>query len=265
MTAPVPVILSGGAGTRLWPLSREMMPKQLLRLAGGDRAAGPRRLDGDFRHPPDRTQHRLWLHPRRPAARRRLRGRTLRRETRPRYRRGLRRLGRLSGIFLLPTRVFLAELERLDPAILAGCRAALAAGRTDLFFFRLDPAAFGALDGRSIDHAVMEKSDRVAVVPVEMGWSDVGSWSALARESVADEAGNVVRGEGPLVAAVGLRDLVVVATENAVLVADKAADQQVKAVVERLKAATRRPGVGAAGGRGAGSRASIVANAIRSS
>ncbi len=154
-----------------------------------------------------------------------------------------------SGIFLLPVGLFLAELETFAPGMVAGCRAARALGRSDMFFFRLDDDSFAGLTGQSIDYAVMEHSQKVAVVPVEMGWSDIGSWSALWQESPKDADGNAVQGDvlvldsancylrsqGRLVAAIGLRDLVVVATDDAVLVADKAHDQEVKAVVDALK------------------------------
>ncbi|MDO8607334.1 MAG: mannose-1-phosphate guanylyltransferase/mannose-6-phosphate isomerase [Phaeospirillum sp.] len=154
-----------------------------------------------------------------------------------------------SGIFLLPVALFLSELEAHAPGTVEGCRAALAKGRNDMFFFRLDDESFAALNGQSIDYAVMEHSDRVAVVPVEMGWSDIGSWSALWQESPKDSDGNVVKGDvlvlessdcylrsqGRLVTAIGLKGMVVVATDDAVLVADKSRDQEVKAIVDALK------------------------------
>jgi len=157
-----------------------------------------------------------------------------------------------SGIFLFPVGAFLAELSARQPAIVDGCRRALAEGERDLFFFRLGDC-FAGVPGKSIDYGVMEDTDKAAVVPVEMGWSDVGSWSALWQETPKDADGNVLlgdvlaistkdtylRSEHHLVAAIGVRDLVVVATDDAVLVADKAHDQQVKRVVEALKAAGR--------------------------
>ncbi len=158
-----------------------------------------------------------------------------------------------SGIFLFPVATLLAELERHRPDILAGCREALARGQRDLVFCRLDPESFAAIAGQSIDHAVMERTSAAAVVPVEMGWSDIGSWSALWQQSRPDADGNVlhgdvlalntanslVRSERHLVTTVGVKDLVVVATADAVLVADKAHDQDVKLVVDRLKATGR--------------------------
>ncbi|MBI5164400.1 MAG: mannose-1-phosphate guanylyltransferase/mannose-6-phosphate isomerase [Magnetospirillum sp.] len=158
-----------------------------------------------------------------------------------------------SGIFLFPARGYLAELARRHGEMVEGCRRALAEGSSDLFFFRLGDAAFAALAGQSIDYGVMEHTDKAAVVPVDMGWSDIGSWSALWQETPHDAAGNAllgdvialdttntyVRTERQLVATIGLRDLVVVATDDAVLIADKAHDQKVKQVVEALKAKKR--------------------------
>jgi mannose-1-phosphate guanylyltransferase/mannose-6-phosphate isomerase len=157
------------------------------------------------------------------------------------------------GIFLFAASTYLAELGKRLPEMVAQCRTALADGASDLFFFRLADAAFAAIKGQSIDYAVMEHTDRAAVVPVDMGWSDIGSWSALWQESSPDADGNVllgdvlatatrnsyVRSEGRLVATLGVEDLVVVATDDAVLVADKAHDQDVKKIVEDLKAANR--------------------------
>lgn len=158
------------------------------------------------------------------------------------------------GIFLFSAKAYLDELGKRLPAMVDNCRAALAEGASDLFFFRLADAAFAAIAGQSIDYAVMEHTDRAAVVPVDMGWSDIGSWSALWEESGKDADGNVVlgdvmtiatrnsyvRSESRLVAAIGLDNLVVVETDDAVLVADKAHDQEVKRIVETLKA-TQRP------------------------
>ncbi len=157
------------------------------------------------------------------------------------------------GIFLFSARAYLDELGRRLPAMVDHCRAALAEGASDLFFFRLAEDAFAAIAGQSIDYAVMEHTDRAAVVPVDMGWSDIGSFSALWAESPQDGDGNVllgdviasatrhsyVRSEGRLVATLGVENLVVVATDDVVLVADKAHDQDVKKIVEGLKAADR--------------------------
>ena len=132
--------------------------------------------------------------------------------------------------------------------MVAACRQALAEARRDNDFVRLDKGAFSACDGDSIDYAVMEKTRRAAVVPVAMGWSDVGSWDSLWEMSVKDRdgnsiAGNVVaedtrncylRSEAGLVAAIGIDDLVVVATGDAVMVAPRNRTQEVKRLVARL-------------------------------
>ncbi len=156
-----------------------------------------------------------------------------------------------SGIFLLPAKGVLAELEAHAPAVLAAARKALEAAKEEMDFLRLDPEAFAASPSISIDYAVMEKTARAAVVPSTFLWSDVGAWSALWKIAERDERGNVeigdtlaedtrdcyLRSEGPLVAAVGVQDLIVVATTDAVLVADRRRDQDVKRVVERLRGA----------------------------
>ena len=158
-----------------------------------------------------------------------------------------------SGLFLFKASLLLAELARLEPELLAQCREALAKGAKDLDFFRLDQASFAKAKAISIDYAVMERTDKAAVVPVEMGWSDIGSWEALWATASRDEAGNVTRGdvlhhgvrnsylrsEGPLVAAVGVDDIVVVATQDAVLVSHKSASQDVKRIVEQLEKSGR--------------------------
>ena len=158
-----------------------------------------------------------------------------------------------SGMFLFQAETFLAELERLEPELLSQCRAAVDAGKQDLDFFRLDPASFAKARSISIDYAVMERTDKAALVPVQMGWSDIGSWDSLWVATERDEAGNAMKGdvlhygarnsylrsEGPLVAAVGVEDMVVVATPDAVLVSHKSASQDVKQIVEQLKAQGR--------------------------
>jgi mannose-1-phosphate guanylyltransferase / mannose-6-phosphate isomerase len=158
-----------------------------------------------------------------------------------------------AGIFLWPVALYLSELARKEPLITPTCRAALSQGQNDLFFFRLDAAEFARIPAQSIDCGVMERTDKAAVVPVDMGWSDVGSWSALHEEAPQDNAGNTmlgdvlaidtrntyVRTDKQLTAVIGLTDAVVVVTADAVLVADKKHDQQVKQIVERLKAKGR--------------------------
>ncbi len=153
-----------------------------------------------------------------------------------------------SGIFLFPARLYVAELERLRPEMVAACRQALAKATRDQDFIRLDKEAFCACAGDSIDYAVMEHTARAAVAPVAMGWSDVGSWDALWEMSGKDAdgnalAGNVVaedarncylRSEAGLVAAIGVEDLVVVATADAVMVAPRERTQEVRRLVARL-------------------------------
>jgi mannose-1-phosphate guanylyltransferase/mannose-1-phosphate guanylyltransferase/mannose-6-phosphate isomerase len=159
-----------------------------------------------------------------------------------------------SGLFLLPVQPLLAELRRLAPAALDACAEALARARRDLDFLRLDAEAFAKAPSISIDYALMERTALAAVVPSSFGWTDVGSWAALWEIGRKDAAGNVclgdvlteatrnayIRTDGPLVATVGLDDVVVIATVDAVLVAARSRDQEVKTIVERLKRA-RRP------------------------
>jgi mannose-1-phosphate guanylyltransferase/mannose-6-phosphate isomerase len=158
-----------------------------------------------------------------------------------------------SGMFLFKASVFLTEMEKLEPELLASCRLAVAQGKNDLDFFRLAPAPFESCKSNSIDYAVMERTDKAAMVPVDMGWSDIGSWESLWAAAVKDGTGNrtqgdvlhhgvrnsYLRSEGPLVAAVGLEDIVVVATKDAVLVSHKAASQDVKKIVEQLEKSGR--------------------------
>lgn len=154
-----------------------------------------------------------------------------------------------SGIFMFRAGTYISELERLEPELVACCRKAISGGKRDLDFFRLDAEAFAACKSISIDYAVMEHTDKAAVVPVDMGWSDIGSWAALWDIADKDAGGNVVRGdvlhlgarnsylrsEGPLVAAFGVEDLVIVASSDAVLVGPKAAAQDVKKIVDQLE------------------------------
>jgi mannose-1-phosphate guanylyltransferase/mannose-6-phosphate isomerase len=158
-----------------------------------------------------------------------------------------------SGIFVLGARTFLGELERLEPAVLAAAKAALAGAHDDLGFLRLDPQAFAAAPGISIDYAVMERTGLAAVVPIDVGWSDVGSWSSLWELSARDGNGNAVHGdalleatrdcyvlsEKSLVATMGVSDLVIVDTPDALLVADRSKAQDVGKLVACLKSAGR--------------------------
>ena len=155
-----------------------------------------------------------------------------------------------SGMFLFRASRYLEELERFQPAILAACRKALAGGQQDMHFTRVDAEAFAACPEDSIDYAVMEKTADAAMVPLNAGWSDIGSWSALWDVSEKNAEGNVLRGdvlahatrntyvhaEHRLVATVGVEDLVVVETKDAILVAHKDHVQDVKKIVESIKA-----------------------------
>jgi mannose-1-phosphate guanylyltransferase/mannose-6-phosphate isomerase len=158
-----------------------------------------------------------------------------------------------SGMFMFRARVYLAELKKHAPAMLSACEDAVAAASKDLDFTRLPAAEFGACPADSIDYAVMEKTDSAVVVPLDAGWSDVGSWSALQDALPRDSSGNVVTGDvlvedsngcylhstSRLIGTVGLKDHVVVETKDAVLVAPRERVQDVKALVNQLKAQGR--------------------------
>ncbi len=158
-----------------------------------------------------------------------------------------------SGMFVLPAAAYLAEVGRHAPAVLDACRRAVDGGRRQGGFFHPDRRAFARAPAISIDHAVMEHTTRAAVVAADIGWSDIGSWSALWEEGTHDEDGNVVvgdiarsatansylRSDGPLIATVGLDGFAVVASSDAVLVAPMSDTQRVRAVVEGLIAAGR--------------------------
>ena len=155
-----------------------------------------------------------------------------------------------SGMFVATAATLLAELERLAPELLAAVRSAVEGATRDLDFIRLDPAAFAAAPDISIDYAVMEKTAHAAVVPADLGWSDVGSWAALWEVSPKDAAGNAtkgpvalydakncyVRSEGILAGVVGLEDAVLVVTDDAVLAMHRDRAQDVKKLLEQLKA-----------------------------
>lgn len=154
-----------------------------------------------------------------------------------------------SGMFMFRASRYVEELQKFRPDILQACRAALKVTDTDLNFIRVDRAAFEACPSDSIDYAVMEKTDAAVVVPLSAGWSDVGAFAALWDVLPKDEQGNALSGdvmavdsinslvmaESALVATIGVRDLVVVQTKDAVLVADRDKAQDVKAIVARLR------------------------------
>ena len=157
-----------------------------------------------------------------------------------------------SGMFLFRATRYLEELEKFQPEMVAAVRKAFEGAARDGDFIRLDRDAFAASPADSIDYAVMEKTAEARVLPVDIGWNDVGSWSALWEVSKQDADGNAHHGDviaidsrnsyaysRRLVAMVGVDDLVVVETDDAVLVAHKDRVQQVKDVVTRLKAGDR--------------------------
>jgi mannose-1-phosphate guanylyltransferase/mannose-6-phosphate isomerase len=154
-----------------------------------------------------------------------------------------------SGNFLFRADVLLDEYAAFDPVTVKNTRAAVAQATGDLGFRILDEASFAGAMQKSIDYAVMEKTRRAAVVPADYGWSDFGGWDAAWSLSAQDEAGNATRGpvalldardnyvssDGTLVAVLGASDLVVVATDDAVLVADRARGEDLKKLVETLR------------------------------
>ncbi len=162
-----------------------------------------------------------------------------------------------AGMFLFTAQTMLEELRLHAPDVLDAVRRAVDAASHDLDFTRLDPAAFAASPSISLDYAVAERTARIAVVPADLAWSDVGSWSALWELGQKDAAGNVAvgdvlmegaahcyaRSDGILTAVVGLTDAVIVVTEDAVLAMHRDRAQDVKKVVDRLKAANRHEAV----------------------
>ena len=153
-----------------------------------------------------------------------------------------------SGMFMFRAQSYLNELGKFSPALLDHCRRATAKLEKDIGFLRLDADEFAKCEADSIDYAVMEKTELACVVPMDAGWSDIGSWSSLWEQGKKDDAGNSTHGDvitsntrnsfvhanSRLVTTVGIKDLVIVETEDAVLVADKDKSQEVKQIVERL-------------------------------
>ena len=161
-----------------------------------------------------------------------------------------------SGMFMFKASRYLEELETFNPEMVAACKAALSVSKDDLDFTRIDADAFKVCPDDSIDYAVMEKTDAAVMVPLDANWNDVGSWSALWEVSDGDAQGNVFKkGEGDvmaldtedcyvqadrkLIATVGLKDLIVVETDDAIMVAHKDRVQDVKKVVADLKKSDR--------------------------
>ncbi|MCK4743189.1 MAG: mannose-1-phosphate guanylyltransferase/mannose-6-phosphate isomerase [Sulfuriflexus sp.] len=154
-----------------------------------------------------------------------------------------------SGMFMFTASSYLNELKQHAPEMLSLCEQAYSKSKRDMDFVRLEQEIFMQIKGDSIDYAVMEKTQQCVVVPLDAGWNDIGSWSALAKIAEPDEHANIVSGdtliedsqncyvrsEHRLVAALGLQDMVIVETADAVLVASRDKAQEVKRIVERLK------------------------------
>ncbi len=159
-----------------------------------------------------------------------------------------------SGMFMFKAGVYLKELEKFRPDILEACSQATVKASKDLDFIRVDRESFEDCPSESVDYAVMEKTRQGVVVPLKSGWSDIGSWSALAEAMERDEHGNAVKGDvlvldtknclvlagNRLVTTLGIEDLVVVETSDAVLVASKDKVQDIKTLVEQMKNSGRQ-------------------------
>ncbi len=161
-----------------------------------------------------------------------------------------------SGIFLFKASTIIQELERLSPELVSSCRDSLKQNVPDMNFLRLNKEAFASCPNLAIDVAVMEKTNLGTVLPLDAGWSDVGSWSALWKTGDKDNQGNILRGnviaeesencylrsEQRLVVGVGVKDLIVVETDDAVLVTHRSYAQEVKKIVNKLESEGRIEG-----------------------
>ncbi|TQV80233.1 mannose-1-phosphate guanylyltransferase/mannose-6-phosphate isomerase [Aliikangiella coralliicola] len=158
-----------------------------------------------------------------------------------------------SGMFMFKASQYLSELEKYQPEMLEICRKSMISSTKDFDFIRIDGEIFGNCPSESIDYAVMEKTDSAVVVPLDAGWSDIGSWSAIWDVSQKDSDGNrilgdvithessgcLVHGEDRLISVLGLNNVVIIDTKDAVLVADKSKVQDVKNIVSKLKSSNR--------------------------
>lgn len=158
-----------------------------------------------------------------------------------------------SGMFLFKAKVMLEELERYKPGLLAACQEIVQKAQPDLDFWRLDFDLIPEQDSESIDYAIMEKTNLAAVVPAELDWSDVGSWGSLYQVSPKNAEGNVLLGdvithniknsyiktEDRLIAAIGLENIIITATKDAILVSSKDHVAQIKQVVKKLQDTAR--------------------------
>jgi mannose-1-phosphate guanylyltransferase/mannose-6-phosphate isomerase len=155
-----------------------------------------------------------------------------------------------SGMFMFPTETYLSEIKEHQPEIFSACENALKLSSQSDNFLQLDRESFGTAPEISVDYAVMEKTKKAAVVPLSCGWSDAGAWDSLWRIGDKDKDGNVVCGisyqkdtkncylrteDGPPVAALGIEDVVVVSTKDAVLISRKDRAQDVKKLIEQVK------------------------------
>ena len=159
-----------------------------------------------------------------------------------------------SGMFVFAAQAYLEQLQAFRPDIYTACKKAMEHQTADMDFIRVDKEAFIACPSESIDYAVMEKTQKAVMIPLDAGWTDIGSWSALWEVSPKDEQGNSLRGDvlvqetentlvyadNRLVVTLGVQDIIVVETKDAVLVADKNSIQQVKDIVNRLQQQERR-------------------------
>lgn len=163
-----------------------------------------------------------------------------------------------SGIFMMKASVWLEKIKEFQPAIYAACLDAFNRGEVDGMFYRLDETSFSNCPDDSIDYAVMEKlaqinDEQLAVVPIDVGWSDVGAWASVWEINDKDSNNNVIEGdvitddthhcfiksERGLVVAIGCRDMVIVDSDDAIMIADKSKTQDVKKIVDRLKKENR--------------------------
>ena len=158
-----------------------------------------------------------------------------------------------SGMFAFKARVYLQELEKFNPEMFAVCKNTFENAKTDVDFVRLSAEIFAKCPSDSIDYAVMEKTERAMVVPLDANWNDVGSWSALWKVGEKDESGNIIRGdvltvdctnsyihsEKKLISVIGVEDLVIIETDDAVMIAPKNRVQDVKLIVDKLKKENR--------------------------
>ena len=158
-----------------------------------------------------------------------------------------------SGMFLFKSSRYLQELKKFRPDIFKACEASMSGNETDLDFLRIDKRKFAVCPSESVDYAVMEKTSDAMVVPMNAGWNDIGSWSSLWDVSLKDDNGNstlgdviahnskgcYIRSDDKLVAAIGVDDLVIVSTKDALMVAHKESIQDTKVIVDKLKQAKR--------------------------